>query len=430
MYGKDLDELLNCTGKEDAYKVNYGGGWSGAFISVFTSVSNFCVIVSVVKKLRREVSVPAVLVLGLAVHDFSAGAFSFPLVTAAYFRGMCWTGGWHACAYNAFMHIFLLTSSQFAVVLIAADRFTALMLPFRYTTWARPGRAVCGLIAITVFSAVFAVLPLLDVVSVVPIFDVVCSFDWADSSASGRFYIYWAIVQGCVLIAILLAMNVFVIIDVRRINSRVERVPLSEKEGETRRGRRGQEKYSEFTILVIMVSVVFIVCTAPILVRTLFNQLDILPSKSADYAAKRLSIISSMINPHLYWTFRPKARKAIFKFVREKCNRLKRPGNDNDSPDDGEKTAEASLAATHADLSQNRNMMALKELLADPIKVKQIADELENPTKVTRCHGNQSHKMALVAEVGYPGLCNIELEQDFLRTRPLSRVSDVDLKVT
>ncbi|CAH1252121.1 PTGER4 [Branchiostoma lanceolatum] len=284
---------------------------------------------------------------------------------------------------------------------------------------------------LTVFAAVFAVLPLLDVVSVVPIFEVVCSFDWADSSASGRFYIYWAVVQGCVLIAILLAMNVFVIIEVRRMNSRVERVPLSKKEGETRRGRRGQEKYSEFTLLVIMVSVVFIVCTAPILVRTLFNQLDILPSKSADYAAKRLSIISSMINPHLYWTFRPKARKAIFKFFREKCNRLKRPGNDNDSPDDGEKTAEASLAATHADLSQNRNMMALKELLADPIKVKQIADELENPTKFTRCHKNQSRKMTLVAEVDYPGLCDIELEQDFLRKKePPSRVSDVDLKVT
>ncbi|XP_035668471.1 neuropeptide SIFamide receptor-like isoform X3 [Branchiostoma floridae] len=270
MHGNGLDDILNCTGKEDGHDVDYRGGWS---------------------------------------------AFSFPLVTAAYFRGMCWTGGWHACAYNAFMHIFLLTSSQFAVVLIAADRFTALMLPYRYVTGARPGRAVCSLVAITVFSAVFAVLPLVDVVSVVPIFDVVCTFDWADSTASGRFYIYWSIVQGFVLIGILLVMNVFVMVEVRRMNGRVERVPQGEGEVE-KRGRQRQEKYSEFTLLVIMVSIVFVICTAPILVRTLCNQLRVLPSENADYVAKRLSIISSMINPHLYWTFRPKGRKALLNFVR------------------------------------------------------------------------------------------------------------------
>ncbi|XP_035668470.1 prostaglandin E2 receptor EP4 subtype-like isoform X2 [Branchiostoma floridae] len=273
MHGNGLDDILNCTGKEDGHDVDYRGGWSGAFIAVFTSVSNLCVIVSVVRKLRLEMSVPAVLVLGLAVHDFSAGAFSFPLVTAAYFRGMCWTGGWHACAYNAFMHIFLLTSSQFAVVLIAADRFTALMLPYRYVTGARPGRAVCSLVAITVFSAVFAVLPLVDVVSVVPIFDVVCTFDWADSTASGRFYIYWSIVQGFVLIGILLVMNVFVMVEVRRMNGRVERVPQGEGEVE-KRGRQRQEKYSEFTLLVIMVSIVFVICTAPILMVILFTGKD------------------------------------------------------------------------------------------------------------------------------------------------------------
>eukprot|EP00058_Branchiostoma_floridae_P020060 XP_002605550.1 hypothetical protein BRAFLDRAFT_129536 [Branchiostoma floridae] len=382
MHGNGLDDILNCTGKEDGHDVDYRGGWSGAFIAVFTSVSNLCVIVSVVKKLRVEVSVPAVLVLGLAVHDFSAGAFSFPLVTAAYFRGMCWTGGWHACAYNAFMHIFLLTSSQFAVVLIAADRFTALMLPYRYVTGARPGRAVCSLVAITVFSAVFAVLPLVDVVSVVPIFDVVCTFDWADSTASGRFYIYWSVVQGFVLIGILLVMNVFVMVEVRRMNGRVERVPQGEGEVE-KRGRQRQEKYSEFTLLVIMVSIVFVICTAPILVRTLCNQLRVLPSENADYVAKRLSIISSMINPHLYWTFRPKARKALLNFVREKCNRQTQR---TDSANDEEQFPEAATSM----ISQGGNTMALKELLADPIRVKEISDQLEYPTKITRCHGNQN----------------------------------------
>ncbi|XP_019622168.1 PREDICTED: neuropeptide SIFamide receptor-like [Branchiostoma belcheri] len=421
MYGKDLDDIFNCTaGKKAENEVNYGGGMSGAFIAVFTSVSNLCVIVLVVKKLRREVSVPAVLVLGLAAHDFGAGAFSFPLVAAAYFRGMCWTGGWHACAYNAFMHIFLLTSSQFAVVLIAADRFTALMFPFRYVTWAKPWTAVCGLIAISVFSAVFAVLPLLDVVAVAPIFEVVCSFDWSDSTASGRFYIYWTVVQGFVLIGILLVMNLYVILEVQRMNGRVERAPQDEEAG-NERGRRRHEKYSEFTLLVVMVSVVFVVCTAPILVRTLCNQLGILPSENADYVAKRLSIISSMVNPHLYWTFRPKARKAIIKFVRETCGRLRR----DDSANDKEKNGEASSSED----SQNRNdtgMMALKEILSDPSKMREISDELEMPTKIGRHLGNQMPPV----EGNFPGLYDSELGQSFLlRKEPVSRVSEVDVKV-
>ncbi|XP_064608054.1 prostaglandin F2-alpha receptor-like [Liolophura sinensis] len=207
-----------------------------------------------------------------------------------YWAGYCAAGGLATCLYLGYMQTFFLKSSHAIVVLMALERAVAIVSPFRHPRMWTTMSTLVAMAVVFVYSNIIAALPFFGINKYG--YRSFCWFTWDDPSPLGRAYVYYYVTEGFILTSVMVVCNIAVIRELLRMRYARERM-----------GRSSLVK-PEFIALMISISVLFIICTTPLMIRMLSVQMGFGLSAEWDFLAMRFFITNSAINSHLYWVLR------------------------------------------------------------------------------------------------------------------------------
>ncbi|KAI4886043.1 hypothetical protein NFI96_028419 [Prochilodus magdalenae] len=301
--------------------------------SLVTSASMFAVGVlgnvvaaAVLCASRREQKETAfyTLVCGMAVTDLLGTCFTSPVVIATYVAGR-WPGGARLCHFFSFSMLFFGSAGMSILCAMAVERYVAIDHAYFYSKRVDRRTARAALLAIYAANAALCALPSLGFgrhARHVP--GTWCFLDWRATDALGAAYSY---LYGGVMLA-LIAVTVACNCAACRSLVRMSR--------ETRAGGTGRRalaglpavtsaaEIQMFWMLIIM-TVVFLICSIPLVVRIFVNQIygpaEIAAGRKPDYRSDLLAIRFASFNPILDpWVY-ILCRKSLFT---KGCEWLKR----------------------------------------------------------------------------------------------------------
>uniref|UniRef100_A0A3B4BWQ9 Prostaglandin E receptor 4 (subtype EP4) c n=1 Tax=Pygocentrus nattereri TaxID=42514 RepID=A0A3B4BWQ9_PYGNA len=301
----------------------HSGGGAGMFaVGVLGNV----VAAAVLCASRREQKETAfyTLVCGMAVTDLLGTCFTSPVVIATYVAGR-WPGGARLCHFFSFSMLFFGSAGMSILCAMAVERYVAIDHAYFYSKRVDRRTARAALLAVYAANAALCALPSLGFgrhARHVP--GTWCFLDWRATDAPGAAYSY---LYGGVMLA-LIAVTVACNCAACRSLVRMSR--------ETRAGGTGRRalaglpavtsaaEIQMFWMLIIM-TVVFLICSIPLVVRIFVNQIygpaEIAAGRKPDYRSDLLAIRFASFNPILDpWVY-ILCRKSLFT---KGCEWLKR----------------------------------------------------------------------------------------------------------
>ncbi|XP_061184840.1 prostaglandin E2 receptor EP2 subtype-like [Saccostrea echinata] len=265
---------------------------SAIFINVWTGVSSIVAVIWLSRSMykQRHFSQPKFLSLAVCFCDLLYAAISNSQVVAASWLGYCVLGGDQGCIIRGFSRNSTMVASHLMVVLMAMERFIALRFPFRYQHLLTPRKVVTVAVSLYIYSIFLATLPLMGVNKYG--YGLWCDFHWNDTSPAGRFFVIFFLIQGFGCMLLTVYCNISVIYELLAIKRRVG-------PGLSKASFKEKVDHFKFMAIMAMVSIFYIICSTPYLIRLMCNQFGIDRSLEKDFQAVRMYIINNMTNSYL-----------------------------------------------------------------------------------------------------------------------------------
>ncbi|XP_023671610.1 prostaglandin E receptor 4 (subtype EP4) c [Paramormyrops kingsleyae] len=288
------------------------------------------VVLCISKKEQKETTF-YMLVCGMAVTDLLGTCFTSPVVIVTYVTNR-WPGGELLCHFFSFSMLFFGSAGMSILCAMAVERYLAINHAYFYSQYVDRTMARLALTATYLANVVLCIMPSFGFGRHVKHFPGTwCFLDWRAMNplAAAYSFLYGGVML--VLIAVTVLCNFAVCISLVGMSqrTRVVRAEVCEQDGSRRRFPKLTSVTSAAEIqmfwLLIFMTVVFLVCSIPLVVRIFVNQLHgparISAGEKPDFHSDLLAIRFASFNPILDpWVY-ILCRKNLFV---KGCERLKR----------------------------------------------------------------------------------------------------------
>ncbi|XP_061587438.1 prostaglandin E receptor 4 (subtype EP4) c [Cololabis saira] len=288
------------------------------------------VVLCVSKKEQKETTFYT-LVCGMAITDLLGTCFTSPVVIATYVASR-WPGGALLCHFFSFSMLFFGSAGMSILCAMAVERYLAINHAYFYSQHIDRNMARFALLATYLANIVLCVMPSFGFGRHVRHFPGTwCFLDWRSVDPLGACYSFLYGGVMLVLIAVTVLCNLAVCRSLVGMNQRtgIVRTELCEQGGSRRRFPRLPSAASAAEIqmfwLLVFMTIVFLVCSIPLVVRIFVNQLYdpdyISAGGKPDYRSDLLAIRFASFNPILDpWVYILCRKNLLLKG----CERLKR----------------------------------------------------------------------------------------------------------
>ncbi|KAM9789540.1 prostaglandin E receptor 4 (subtype EP4) c [Neosynchiropus ocellatus] len=266
------------------------------------------VVLCISKKEQKETTFYT-LVCGMAITDLLGTCFTSPVVIATYVASR-WPGGPLLCHFFSFSMLFFGSAGMSILCAMAVERYLAINRAYFYSQHVDRSLARFALLLTYLANTVLGVMPSFGFGRHVRHFPGTwCFLDWRAADPLGACYslLYGGVML--VLIAVTVLCNLAVCRSLLGMNQRtgIVRAELCEQGGSRRRFLRLPSVASAAEIqmfwLLIFMTIVFLVCSIPLVVRIFVNQLYdpayISAGGQPDYRSDLLAIRFASFNPIL-----------------------------------------------------------------------------------------------------------------------------------
>ncbi|RVE61425.1 hypothetical protein OJAV_G00170650 [Oryzias javanicus] len=310
------------------------------FRSLVTSATMFAVgvlgnliaiVVLCVSKKEQKETTFYTLVCGMAITDLLGTCFTSPVVIATYVANR-WPGGALLCHFFSFSMLFFGSAGMSILCAMAVERYLAINHAYFYSQHIDRTMARFALLVTYLANIVLCIMPSFGFGQHVRHFPGTwCFLDWRAMDPLGACYSFLYGGVMLVLIAVTVLCNLAVCRSLVGMNQRtgIVRGEVCEQSGSRRRFPRLPSVTSAAEIqmfwLLIFMTIVFLVCSIPLVVRIFVNQLygpaDISAGVSPDYRSDMLAIRFASFNPILDpWVYILCRKNLLLKG----CEKLKR----------------------------------------------------------------------------------------------------------
>uniref|UniRef100_A0A8C5G8I3 Prostaglandin E2 receptor EP4 subtype-like n=1 Tax=Gouania willdenowi TaxID=441366 RepID=A0A8C5G8I3_GOUWI len=313
---KNLSEILDTIRSLVTSTTMFAVGVLGNLIAI--------VVLCVSKKEQKETTFYT-LVCGMAITDLLGTCFTSPVVIATYIVGQ-WPGGDLLCHFFSFSMLFFGSAGMSILCVMAVERYLAINHAYFYSQHIDRSMARCALLLAYLVNIVLCILPSFGFGRHVWHFPGTwCFLDWRAMDPLDASYslLYGGVML--VLIAATVLCNLAVCRSLVGMNQRtgIVRTELCQQGGSRRRFPRFQSVSSAAEIqmfwLLVFMTIVFLVCSVPLVVRIFANQLY--AGGNPDYRGDLLAIRFASFNPILDpWVYILCRKNLLLKG----CERLKR----------------------------------------------------------------------------------------------------------
>ncbi|KTG06407.1 hypothetical protein cypCar_00013538 [Cyprinus carpio] len=284
------------------------------------------VVLCISKKEQKETTFYT-LVCGMAITDLLGTCFTSPVVIATYIAGR-WPGGELLCHFFSFSMLFFGSAGMSILCAMSVERYLAINHAYFYSQHVDRTMARFALMATYLANIVLCILPSFGFGKHTRHFPGTwCFLDWRAMDSVGASYTFLYGGFMLLLIAISVLCNFAVcrsLVGMSKM-SRMVRAEVSGHTGSRRRFRLTSAAEIQMFWLLIFMTIVFLICSIPLVVRIFVNQLHdpayISSGKSPDYRSDLLAIRFASFNPILDpWVY-ILCRKNL---LTKGCTRLKR----------------------------------------------------------------------------------------------------------
>ncbi|KAM3605330.1 uncharacterized protein V6R79_023917 [Siganus canaliculatus] len=288
------------------------------------------VVLSISKKEQKETTFYT-LVCGMAITDLLGTCFTSPVVIATYVAGR-WPGGALLCHFFSFSMLFFGSAGMSILCAMAVERYLAINHAYFYSQCIDRTMARFVLLLTYLANIVLCIMPSFGFGQHVSHFPGTwCFLDWRAMEPLGACYSFLYGGVMLLLIAVTVLCNLAVCRSLVGMNqrTRIVRTELCEHGGSRRRFPRLSSVASAVEIqmfwLLIFMTIVFLVCSIPLVVRIFVNQLygpaHISSGGEPDYRSDLLAIRFASFNPILDpWVYILCRKNLLLKG----CEKLKR----------------------------------------------------------------------------------------------------------
>ncbi|XP_048395327.2 prostaglandin E receptor 4 (subtype EP4) c [Stegostoma tigrinum] len=286
------------------------------------------VVLCVSKKEQKETTFYT-LVCGLAVTDLLGTCCTSPVVIATYLTQQ-WPGGQPLCHFFSFSMLFFGSAGMTILCTMSIERYLAINHAFFYSQYIDKALARLTLLGVYLLNLVFCILPFFGLGSNVRHFPGTwCFLDWrSDSTVAASYtYIYGGFSAFLILVTVLCNLSVCVTLISMRKRAMGRRDAAATGGSRSRRFPNLADSAAEMQMfwLLVLMTIVFLVCSIPLVIRIFVNQLygpaQLLAGEKLDYRGDLLAIRFASFNPILDpWVY-ILCRK---KLLTMGCERLKR----------------------------------------------------------------------------------------------------------
>ncbi|XP_068995626.1 prostaglandin E receptor 4 (subtype EP4) c [Embiotoca jacksoni] len=271
------------------------------------------VVLCVSKKEQKETTFYT-LVCGMAITDLLGTCFTSPVVIATYVASR-WPGGALLCHFFSFSMLFFGSAGMSILCAMAVERYLAINRAYFYSQHIDRTMARFALLVTYLVNIVLCIMPSFGFGQHVRHFPGTwCFLDWRAMDPLGACYSFLYGGVMLVLIAVTVLCNLAVCRSLVGMNQRtgIVRAELCEQGGSRRRFPRLQSVTSAAEIqmfwLMIFMTIVFLVCSIPLVVRIFVNQLydpayisaGGKPNYRSDLLAIRFASFNPILDPWVY----------------------------------------------------------------------------------------------------------------------------------
>ncbi|KAM6989811.1 prostaglandin E receptor 4 (subtype EP4) c [Tautogolabrus adspersus] len=289
------------------------------------------IIVLCISKREQKETTFYTLVCGMAITDLLGTCFTSPVVIATYVASR-WPGGALLCHFFSFSMLFFGSAGMSILCAMAVERYLAINHAYFYSQHIDRTMARFALLVTYLANIVLCIMPSFGFGQHVRHFPGTwCFLDWRAVDPLGACYSFLYGGVMLLLIAVTVLCNLAVCRSLVGMNQRtgIVRTELCEQGGSRRRFPRLPSVTSAAEIqmfwLLIFMTIVFLVCSIPLVVRIFVNQLYgpavISAGGKPDYRSDLLAIRFASFNPILDpWVYILCRKNLLLKG----CERLKR----------------------------------------------------------------------------------------------------------
>lgn len=264
------------------------------------------VVLRISRKEQKE-STFYTLVCGLAVTDLLGTLLASPVTIATYVKGS-WPGGEPLCQYSGFILIFFFLVQLSIVFAMSIERYLAINHAYFYNHYVDQRLAALTLLTIYIINVFFCALPSMGLGQVKHQYpDTWCFIDWRTNDTKVfAFNLMYAGVNSFLVLATVIC-NVMVcgalIMMHRRFIRRTSLGTDPGRIGELRRRRSFRRLAGaeiQMVILLIATSAVVLICSIPLVLRILVNQMYRMQENDPDLQAIRMASVNPILDPWIY----------------------------------------------------------------------------------------------------------------------------------
>ncbi|XP_005939395.1 prostaglandin E2 receptor EP4 subtype [Haplochromis burtoni] len=300
------------------------------------------VVLCVSKKEQKETTFYT-LVCGMAITDLLGTCFTSPVVIATYVSSR-WPGGALLCHFFSFSMLFFGSAGMSILCAMAVERYLAINHAYFYSQHIDRTMARFALLVTYLANIVLCIMPSFGFgqhVSQIP--GTWCFLDWRAMDPLGACYSFLYGGVMIILIAVTVLCNLAVCRTLVGMNQRtgIVRTELCEQGCSRRRFPRLPSVTSAAEIqmfwLMILMTIVFLVCSIPLVVRIFVNQLygpsyisaGMKPDYRSDLLAVRFASFNPILDPWVYILCRKNLLLKGCEKLKRTVNRVRDGGGDN-----------------------------------------------------------------------------------------------------
>lgn len=257
---------------------------------------------------QKRRSLFQVLITSLVVTDLTGTCLVSPLVQLSYHRNMTLVGmsplNQSVCKYFGFSMTFFSLATMSLLFMMALERGFSIGYPYLYNRHVTKKCAYITIPTVLLFCALFCLLPFANFgiyVQYCP--GTWCFIDMKPKEPAHRAYANLYATVMLVLVLAIVACNCFVVYQLFKMYQRRKRnggSMMAPKRPSRERKSASMAEEVEHLILLVFMTIIFIICTMPLVVRVYIN--STLPDEShlMDLIALRFISVNSIIDP---WVF-------------------------------------------------------------------------------------------------------------------------------
>ncbi|KAK2901173.1 hypothetical protein QQF64_014711 [Cirrhinus molitorella] len=262
------------------------------------------VVLCISKKEQKETTFYT-LVCGMAITDLLGTCFTSPVVIATYIAGR-WPGGALLCHFFSFSMLFFGSAGMSILCAMSVERYLAINHAYFYSQHVDRSMARFALMATYLANIVLCIMPSFGFGKHTRHFPGTwCFLDWRAMDSVGASYTFLYGGFMLLLIAVTVLCNFAVcrsLVGMSKM-SRVVRAEVSGHTGSRSRFKLTSAAEIQMFWLLIFMTIVFLICSIPLVVRIFINQLYdpayISSGRSPDYRSDLLAIRFASFNPIL-----------------------------------------------------------------------------------------------------------------------------------